>query len=221
MPRLLGSPPHTWRKLCIIVFIFKALRITSTYVEKTYHTGRTKACNQDHLHIRGENLLLTPLIEVQSGSPPHTWRKQYLHAKGMLNSGITSTYVEKTYTRNKVANFFQDHLHIRGENKTSCKKTGIRLGSPPHTWRKLMDYVTLVRLTRITSTYVEKTTNDYQYLRYVWDHLHIRGENAFSAPRLRLGIGSPPHTWRKHHTEPNFGNDYRITSTYVEKTEPF
>ena len=50
------------------------------------------------------------------GSPPHTWRKQNDDFVNGASSGITSTYVEKTRTREVVNSLHEDHLHIRGEN---------------------------------------------------------------------------------------------------------
>ena len=72
----------------------------------------------------------------------------------------------------------EDHLHIRGEN------TGLPsidddddLGSPPHTWRKLIKVGVKFCTGRITSTYVEKTNADSVKANGRKDHLHIRGEN--------------------------------------------
>ena len=50
------------------------------------------------------------------GSPPHTWRKQNDDFVNGASSGITSTYVEKTRTREVVNSLHEDHLHIRREN---------------------------------------------------------------------------------------------------------
>ena len=50
----LGSPPHTWRIRNVAVNVVAMVRITSTYVENTWH------------NIYNRLQLL--------GSPPHTWR---------------------------------------------------------------------------------------------------------------------------------------------------
>ena len=34
-PSIIGSPPHTWRILTVVVLLFYSLGITSTYVENT------------------------------------------------------------------------------------------------------------------------------------------------------------------------------------------
>ena len=112
-----GSPPHTWR----ILYKFKPDwvedRITSTYVENTviYSYG----------------------VTGKVGSPPHTWRIHLEGRPGDTITRITSTYVENT----NFAVFFRcaakDHLHIRGEYRSSISTLTTALGSPPHTWRIL------------------------------------------------------------------------------------
>ena len=71
------SPPLTWRKLS---------------KQKEYQM----VC-QDHLHLRGENQPNKSNDSMSAGSPPLTWRKLIRGFTVMLNTRITSTYVEKTY----------------------------------------------------------------------------------------------------------------------------
>ena len=113
---LVGSPPHTWRKRYTTDEISLIFRITSTYVEKTFLFCKFLARLQDHLHIRGENDLTEEQVKAYRGSPPHTWRKQCLHVQDQLASRITSTYVEKTESCLLLLPWWEDHLHIRGEN---------------------------------------------------------------------------------------------------------
>ena len=72
-----GSPPHTWRKRVPTDLSIVSLRITSTYVEKTPDAGIQFNGFEDHLHIRGENLILFDRASIHTGSPPHTWRKRF------------------------------------------------------------------------------------------------------------------------------------------------
>ena len=48
-------------------------------------------------------------------------------------------------------------------------------------------------------------------------HLHIRGENFFSAFIFPFQTETPPHTWRKFLSRTLDENFLRNTSTYVEK----
>ena len=167
-------------------------------MEKTYSDCLCKLNQWDHLHIRGENNLQHMLALGYWGSPPHTWRKRtWIHAK-WCPSRITSTYVEKTNSLISFLIVHKDHLHIRGENLSKLVHIPARPGSPPHTWRKPKLMTMAKRLKRITSTYVEKTYFAFQSISFLWDHLHIRGENSKRQQRKRVTSGSPPHTWRKH-----------------------
>ena len=127
-------------------------------MEKTYTKVTSLSAVQDHLHIRGENSVLVLLAGTLVGSPPHTWRKRYTTDEISLIFRITSTYVEKTFLFCKFLARLQDHLHIRGENRSWFINCHMRLGSPPHTWRKPDFLACILLVIRITSTYVEKTT---------------------------------------------------------------
>ena len=92
----LGSPPHTWRILVLQAPSCTRPRITSTYVENTFFDYLNYHRMMDHLHIRGEYLLLENNTRRNIGSPPHTWRilKDLIFI--ILSKRITSTYVENT-----------------------------------------------------------------------------------------------------------------------------
>ena len=153
-----------------------------------------------------------------SGSPPHTWRKLDRNLFLYPSARITSTYVEKTHWVHSLNWFNEDHLHIRGENYNIGDDDTQLPGSPPHTWRKLVVIACQKLISRITSTYVEKTFLLQSVPFSTRDHLHIRGENKRSIPRSCIWVGSPPHTWRKPKSIKEATLGIRITSTYVEKT---
>ena len=171
-----GSPPHTWRIHFRTIRFAAFSRITSTYVENTLRKAASYEVAKDHLHIRGEYDILSKIFHLKLGSPPHTWRihDPIIAANPFL--GITSTYVENTFTIKQRKFHFADHLHIRGEYHLSLCKRISRQGSPPHTWRIPAEYWLDENLTRITSTYVENTRWCRSINRKCEDHLHIRGE---------------------------------------------
>ena len=91
-----GSSPHTWR-IQIDTFIENhEVRIISTYVENTTEIFDNDNVDKDHLHIRGEYLIATALIDGKSGSSPHTWRILAKYYSKWVNLRIISTYVENT-----------------------------------------------------------------------------------------------------------------------------
>ena len=131
---------------------------------------------------------------------------------------ITSTYVENTKYYHQHQDHGRDHLHIRGEYFKNLLLMTLATGSPPHTWRILLQIGVLTMLIRITSTYVENTEeitpNDLKFE----DHLHIRGEYLKPSTQAFLNLGSPPHTWRIPPYDRPMDVNIRITSTYVENT---
>ena len=152
-----GSPPHTWRIHIQNSSFRDMFRITSTYVENTPKLESRYFYYQDHLHIRGEYYPNITMIIFDEGSPPHTWR---ILMKCSFKCGywrITSTYVENTPSCNTFNARQQDHLHIRGEYLLTNCQMMISIGSPPHTWRILVNVWVFGCPFRITSTYVENT----------------------------------------------------------------
>ena len=112
---VVGSPPHTWRiPTCSSCYSIE-FRITSTYVENTFHQVENISIIKDHLHIRGEYVFVTAYARRNLGSPPHTWRIHVLGNYKEDDCGITSTYVENTNRFSSSGILPWDHLHIRGE----------------------------------------------------------------------------------------------------------
>ena len=193
---LLGSPPHTWRILEGGNVFKDEWGITSTYVENTRSCRLCQLNHWDHLHIRGEYPTDIFCVHQVIGSPPHTWRirNQFFLQHWLL--GITSTYVENTFSICCLLARLRDHLHIRGEYFGVVQLVHITKGSPPHTWRILNSSCKVFIVFRITSTYVENTKPYHYTYKYAEDHLHIRGEYSNAAFLLIVMLGSPPHTWR-------------------------
>ena len=179
-----GSPPHTWRILFLCYFSLHLYRITSTYVENTTSTSTWKKHVWDHLHIRGEYTLRAGSHLALVGSPPHTWRIHQIPKGNETRVGITSTYVENTCFAKGRRSSSKDHLHIRGEYYMKRHPSYVAKGSPPHTWRIQYGCQHQAKDSRITSTYVENTHNQFWRLACCQDHLHIRGEYNKSSKRL-------------------------------------
>ena len=92
----------------------------------------------------------------------------------------------------------KDHLHTRGEYRGDLGEWKARMGSPPHTWRILIDYCIENGKQGITSTHVENT--------------------LLNVVLILFQSGSPPHTWRIPSSAFLIGSSTRITSTHVENT---
>ena len=137
--RTSGSPPHTWRIRIATFDNLLWIRITSTHVENTVLCGVCDLHIEDHLHTRGEYSLYHWHPSLWSGSPPHTWRILHQSAATLSPVRITSTHVENTLSGGSHYLVCGDHLHTRGEYIFINRKWQVIKGSPPHTWRILIN----------------------------------------------------------------------------------
>ena len=168
-------------------------------MENTTERQVLKWSTKDHLHIRGEYSAGAIGYQPVEGSPPHTWRIHRLASVLFVYPRITSTYVENTNSHTCQNHCQKDHLHIRGEYCKTNNICFVEIGSPPHTWRIPLSWFSILKYSRITSTYVENTT--------------------WLIVLVTLPSGSPPHTWRILWFHFSAKLHYRITSTYVENTQ--
>ena len=172
----MGSPPHSWRILCLYRQKVVRLRITSTLVENTiFYIDQSNKC-WDHLHTRGEYCHHLHAKSALEGSPPHSWRILLSMTLGHEQVRITSTLVENTMVYMIFKLVAWDHLHTRGEYTVIDLTLIILLGSPPHSWR--IPGVTDSGKCQlgITSTLVENTFFPHDLIHRHKDHLHTRGE---------------------------------------------
>ena len=89
-----GSPPRAWRAAAAGGGLARLARFTSTCVESstTDHPPR-RACTV-HLHVRGEQSVLSSLRASTRGSPPRAWRAAEQEIRGRKIRRFTSTCVE-------------------------------------------------------------------------------------------------------------------------------
>ena len=111
------TPPRTWRRLRNTDACARSSGNTSTYVEKTFARWSYRVRLQKHLHVRGEDPLITSISAPNAETPPRTWRRPTYVFPEVVFFGNTSTYVEKTLNFLKLILFQQKHLHVRGEDQ--------------------------------------------------------------------------------------------------------
>ena len=113
--------------------------------------------HRDHPHIRGDDTGMIFMMVATMGPPPHTWGRLLVKLTNGLIEGITPTYVGTT--ANHSSNVLQrwDHPHIRGDDHCGFDLWVCRIGSPPHTWGRLLVARFFFLADRITPTYVGTT----------------------------------------------------------------
>ena len=90
--------------------------------------------------------------------------------------------------------------------------------TPPRTWRRPVSCRRSLLNRRNTSTDVEKTCLPSSCGRWIWKHLHGRGEDTDEPPIILDAWETPPRTWRRLTGCGVERLALRNTSTDVEKT---
>ncbi len=92
----LETPPRAWRRPDNELNQQIAHGNTSTCVEKTLSTVIQYKQDQKHLHVRGEDSVAGIGSVSRRETPPRAWRRQSSEVLTYMDSGNTSTCVEKT-----------------------------------------------------------------------------------------------------------------------------
>src|SRR5690606_6902724 len=130
-----GPPPRAWRALAPAAESVADLRTTSTCVESTTTPSGWWPMWTDHLHVRGEHVLIGALPRHSGGPPPRAWRARGRPAAGGRGRRTTSTCVESTSRPVRMSSRMADHLHVRGEHVTRHALISTHPGPPPRAWR--------------------------------------------------------------------------------------
>ncbi len=134
------------------------------------------------------------------------------------SSRNTSTCVEKTLFADRLREYKQKHLHVRGEDTRHKACSASLWETPPHAWRRQGRAGADGFEHGNTSTCVEKTTLQSCRLRLCGKHLHVRGEDLDKVPETGTWLETPPRAWRRPDNELNQQIAHGNTSTCVEKT---
>ena len=93
-----GSPPHVWGKLWPVNENTARMRITPTCVGKALADALYDLFVKDHPHMCGESNLVSFILTLCIGSPPHVWGKQAKLTANQERQRITPTCVGKAKT---------------------------------------------------------------------------------------------------------------------------
>ena len=114
--RGLETPPRAWRRPRGLYPVGVNKRNTSTSVEKTPTKHGGNANLRKHLHERGEDVNNLADSDCILETPPRAWRRLVKNLRFPLDSGNTSTSVEKTQLLSDTIARCGKHLHERGED---------------------------------------------------------------------------------------------------------
>ena len=105
----------------------------------------------------------------------------------------TSTCVKKTSSDLVLASLYKKHLHVRGEDLSIFSKIEPASETPPRAWRRQLYKIKIIRITRNTSTCVEKTMMSLEKKFESGKHLHVRGKDQLYPRKLRHPIQKHLH----------------------------
>jgi len=171
-----------------------------------------------HPHIRGEYSKHCAPCAPQSGSPPHTWGILKRSESIFIPVRFTPTYVGNTVAMNSAIFSLPVHPHIRGEYFSVSACLLCPIGSPPHTWGILEEYLLGSHICRFTPTYVGNTTTAAPVQSLLTVHPHIRGEYRYALAKFVI-VTVHPHIRGEYGVSSiAVGDDLRFTPTYVGNT---
>ncbi len=168
--------------------------------------------------MRGEDGLVTVVIGVVAGSPPHAWGRRYLINIARAACRFTPTCVGKTRILVVTHRECAVHPHMRGEDSIPLRLQRPHTGSPPHAWgRRLVPEIYGIRYW-FTPTCVGKTRILVVTHRECAVHPHMRGEDVTRQSTHGKHVGSPPHAWGRRQHPVGYPLRHRFTPTCVGKT---
>ncbi len=149
--------------------------------------------SRDHPRMCGEKVIISSIVAVIQGSPPHV-RGKGLHilAHG-LDVGITPACAGKRQGQVVPGFAFEDHPRMCGEKSATYSPFSHKIGSPPHVRGKDAVKRHSARGFGITPACAGKSTSALLFLSCSWDHPRMCGEKYLRIAVFVLLLGSPPH----------------------------
>ena len=171
-----------------------------------------------HPHVRGDDFRCHVLRNGICGSPPRAWGrlKPYNDAAG--TGRFTPTCVGTTCLVPASPPRKSVHPHVRGDDWRRNRTAGMRIGSPPRAWGRLLCRSIAIERRRFTPTCVG--TTDDTVIRHTPPtvHPHVRGDDISFVLLAALAAGSPPRVWGRLAKAPFTRPEIRFTPTCVGTT---
>ena len=187
-----GSPPRMRGKVVRDLCLEHSIRITPACAGKSKAGRLFKIMAWDHPRMCGEKVIISSIVAVIQGSPPHV-RGKGLHilAHG-LDVGITPACAGKRQGQVVPGFAFEDHPRMCGEKSATYSPFSHKIGSPPHVRGKDFDGDIGSIHIRITPACAGKSTSALLFLSCSWDHPRMCGEKVSHCCTFSFQPGSPP-----------------------------
>ena len=173
-----GSPPRMRGKQLLADFVVCALRITPACAGKTPESLSSHFPTTNHPRVCGENYSWDIDKRCDYGSPPRVRGKPAPRSLPSKSPRITPACAGKTKKCARRILSSTDHPRVCGENYQARCKTSGSSGSPPRVRGKLLGFLGLGRVNRITPACAGKTLLRNHPQTQVTDHPRVCGENV-------------------------------------------
>ena len=187
-----GSPPHVRGKGCDACTRSVYDGITPACAGKSKAGRLFKIMAWDHPRMCGEKVIISSIVAVIQGSPPHV-RGKGLHilAHG-LDVGITPACAGKRQGQVVPGFAFEDHPRMCGEKSATYSPFSHKIGSPPHVRGKVPPHCCFCPALGITPACAGKRFPTAALFRSSRDHPRVCGEKEKPRRGYPLHEGSPP-----------------------------
>ena len=150
---------------------------TPTHVGKTVLPVLMSQMPRKHPHARGEDESMYLMGTSLRETPPRTWGRLAKNRWGLPDERNTPTHVGKTYSHHLQRVCVRKHPHARGEDRNKTLNRGATLETPPRTWGRPCDKMSVLHWNGNTPTHVGKTLAISIGGSLQQKHPHARGED--------------------------------------------
>ena len=196
------------------------MRITPAYAGKTSTTSRSRPSRKDHPRVCGKDIGRVFFDANLGGSPPRMRERRFPLSWYKYSMRITPAYAGKTRILPSTAIPRQDHPRVCGKDTRLRSVSFGQRGSPPRMRERLLKFLALDFVLRITPAYAGKTWA----MRYInckcQDHPRVCGKDMSGQLRRPRYAGSPPRMRERLFANVNIFAHWRITPAYAGKTHP-
>ena len=148
-----------------------------------------------HPHVRGDGLLLAPVIRHTAGSPPRAWGRRLPQVRSHTRPRFTPTCVGTASAGVRPGVSAAVHPHVRGDGTAAIHSLLRISGSPPRAWGRRLGVALDVGSGRFTPTCVGTARECSDGCFPMPVHPHVRGDGSPRYGNFRATAGSPPRAW--------------------------
>ena len=142
-------------------------RITPAHAGKSISVGQMCLNTRDHPRTCGEKIIVTPVLIVGLGSPPHMRGKVLGNIARVIGNGITPAHAGKRWFFPPIFVSCTDHPRTCGEKMAGyCRRIAFP-GSPPHMRGKALQTNSGILSSGITPAHAGKSLTDEPFMSCV------------------------------------------------------